>query len=232
MIFSILTFRSLNLFYYYGGANKLIFFATVFFFLQLCASFMMTLSYGYLQIKALNKFLVRTIQGHRRICIPNVIKKVSILYDSLCDLHDSISTFYMLTNLIFLMGFAAYHVIFFYSLYVYLKNPSIEQQVYLLAVAMWCFFHTPCMVWIMTFSSWIESEACKTAELTQLLANQDELLEETLRSSFIMTLQTNHRKPKIKCGLFDLNFKMLFTTIAGIFSFSIISIQFYDVAIV
>lgn len=227
----VVSFQALRIFQSGASANKLIFFTTALFFLQFCTSFMMLVSYGYCQIKSLNNFLTTVNENicKKKVYLPKVITQASKIYDNLCDLHDAISKYYLLNNLIFLMGFSYYLVVFSYSLYVYLENPTIGLRNYLLTVVLWCSYYAPCMAWMLTLSSWIENEGDKTDDLIQLLANKEKKLK-TLKSSSIMMLQSKHRRPKITCELFDLNWKILFVIISGVFSFSIISIQFYDVS--
>ena len=228
MISLVESFQYLQLFQTVTSVNKFIYFTAILCFVQLFASFMMVLCYAYYEVKVLNKFLVSTVEGSNKIRTPNIFRKVSIIYDKLCDLHDVISSFYLFSNLIFLMGLFYFNVFLFYSLYIYLRNPTVDLGYYFLTLLAWYFFYFPCVICI-AVSSLIEFEGCKTYHLIQILA-RTRGSKKSLRSCSIFELQTKHRTPKITCGLFHINWKMFFTLIVGVFSSFIITVQFYDVS--
>lgn len=224
----ITAFKDLNVVQYVRGKDKFIYFGVFFFLMPLNVSFMMVITCGYLQISSLNKFLEKNLKNSTRVSLPEVFKKSSIIYDKLCDLFDSISSFYALNNLVILTAFTYFYVFLSYDVYVYPKSPSNGLRDYMLSTFLWCIYNTPFVVWMMTFGSWIQSEGCKTVDLIQYLSFDDNRVIIS-KKCFILTLQLEHRRPKISCG-FDINWKTLFTLIVSVFSFSIIIIQFYDVS--
>lgn len=210
--------------------NKMFIYFSVFCHFEFCLSMMMFLSCGYYQLSALNDHLRKSLRSQIKFPVPDVIRKTRMMYDKLCDVFESISVFYLISNLVFLMGLTYFNICFYYSIYVFSKNPSYELGYFTLTTYCWCMYFTPCIIWITIFSSWIELEGKKTADLVQRLANKDKHLK-SLTSSNLMMLLTAHRKPRIFCGLYDFNWKGFFAMICSIFSLCIIVIQFYDVTI-
>lgn len=188
---------------------------------------MMVLLSTYYQISNLNKFLRKCLKHREIISVPDVFKKTLIIYNKICDLCDSISSFYLMANMSLFTGFALLNVFFLYTIFIYIRNPTNGLLLYLMTLILWCLFYIIAVIWTVIFSTWIHSESCKAADLIQQLVSKDNQLT-SLRSSLIMSLQVNHRSPTIKCT-FDINWKILYSVIGTIFSLSIIMIQFYDV---
>lgn len=223
-------FDSLHLTDSLSERNKIFFFLSVFFNLIICSTLMMILSCAHSQLHALNTYLSLNLQKYREVSVVQVIKTTSILYDNLCDVIETISFFYCLIILIFLWGFLYFYVFVFFSFYLYVQVPSDDLFTYSLGSTGWLLYYTPCVLWIVVFSSWIEQDACITADLIQQLVNQKHQSRElkSFKSLNILMQQISHRRPKISCGLFAINWNFFFTVIGGIFSFSIILIQFSD----
>lgn len=221
-------FKTLNLLDFVSGKNKLIFLATLYFFLPLSASSMMIVSCGYYQISALNRALQSCIKNQEDVPVSDVIRATSIMFNKLCDLCDSMSSFYSVNNLFSIFIVVYFYVYLFYSTYAYVHQPSQELFEFMLTSLLWCSYFTPCALWMTIFSSWIQSEGYKTANLVHQLASTTDGSPKNFNSSYIMTLQMHHRNPKISCELFDIDWKACFLLIGSIFSYSIIMIQFHD----
>lgn len=209
--------------------NQLIFFTSFLLNLQLWTTEFILVSAGLHQLLALNKFLEKCITNNETKEQIDVVKKASIMHDKLCDVFESLSAFYLISNLIFLSFTMFFYVFFIYSFYVYLKTPSDIMFHLSMSALLWTIFYFPFVFGIMACSSWVQTEGSKTADLIQQLANKDKKLK-CLKSSIVLTFQSAHRKPTITCGLFKLNWKTFAALIGSILSFSIISIQFYDVS--
>lgn len=207
--------------------SRIIYLGTNLVYVGFCVSIMMPLSCGFYQLAALNGLLETCIE--RRVENSKLfIKKVAMMYDKICDVFDAISAYFLLYNLIFLSAFYLYNVFFFYLLYVYLKSPTFNTGCLLFTSVTGFLYFAPCVLWMVTFSHWIQAESSKTADLVQKLTNLSVDLE-TLRVTQGLNLLVVHRRPRISFGLFDLNWKSFFDMLSAIFSFTIVAIQFYDV---
>lgn len=226
----IINFNALNISSKISSRNKFIYFSTIYLTMHICLSFMMALACGYYQLAALNCFLQKNIEKKILMASNEVILKASMMYDKICDAFEAISHYFLINNIVFFASFVFFNIFFHYSVYVDIQisnDPSIKYFVNTALV--WSMYFSPAVVWILTFSHWVQSEGCKTADLVNDLANQERNLK-TLRIAQRMTMMVAHRKPRITCGLFELNWKSYFAMVGSIFSFTIIIIQFYDVS--
>ena len=219
-------FESLDLKDSITTKNAFLFLSSVFTYMQFSLSFMTLLLCTYLQISSLNKFLSSNFRG---ISFCNIIKKSSIIYDKICDICENLSIFFLIHNIFFVAGFEIFTIFFFYSVFVYYRTPSSAGLIYVLAAFLWFSFCAPYLLWVATLSSWIELEACKTFSLIQLLKKQSRNVNIVKRSNNF-SLLFFHRKPKIVAGGIVLNWKGFFIILGTIFSFTVITIQFYDVS--
>lgn len=211
------------------NSDIVFFFGSVFFYLYFYTGLMMILCCCFYQYRALNSFLKSCLENPQRASIPRVIKKSAIMHDQMCDIYDAISAFYLLNNYVFLIGFSYFSIFFGYSIYISAQNPNYRLSCFMITSFLWIFYYAPCVIWTVTYAGWTRDESCKASDLIQKLANND-LSKKNFKISTALMLQMTHRRPKISCGLFDLNWKHFFFTLGEIFTFIIILIQFYDVA--
>lgn len=205
-----------------------LFLATVATFTENCLCFMMLQAMGYFQVSALNKSLKEKIKGTGKPLDVEIVRKTSIIFTKLCDAFEALSKFSTFSSISFVFASEIFTIFFIYSIWVHFRNPTPSSLIYELAAFLWACFYTPYILWMMLFSSWIESEAKKTADLIQELANQMKNLEAD-RRTYILTLLASHRKPKITAGMIDLNWKSFFKILGAVCTFSVITVQFYDV---
>lgn len=210
---------NLNKFYYYG---------TISFHTEYCATFMMMLSCAYFELIVFNKAIAIYAENSVYSSLTSTLKKLLVIHDKFCDVFESISKFYFINVLIVLLVFMYFCVASCYILFVFLMSPEMKTFFFLLVSVLWTLFYSPCVFWILTFSSWIESEGLKSAFYVSEIQRNARNINHSKISNIFM-LQIMHRRPKVSCGMFDLNWKFSFGLLCSIFSFSIILIQFYDV---
>lgn len=193
-----------------------------------CTTPMMLLAIAYLQLNALSRYICDYPKNQLKPL--EVVMKASIIYDKLCDIFDSMSSFYLINNVFFLAGFYFFNFFFYYALYLYIKNPIKELLEFFISSIVFNLFFSPCVIWLVTFSSWVEREGKRAADLVQQLAKTGRCPKITKRSNILMQ-QVIHRKPNISCAFFTVNWKFFFQMLGNIFASAIILIQFYDAKI-
>lgn len=208
--------------------SKFFFIATIIFHMYFGSSLMMLCNCGYQQLVTLNAILTKNLNDSDQQDLIDVIKKTAKMYDKLCDVFDEISTFYVFFILLVLLGFLHYNVFFVYALYILFNNLNPSILLFVIGTFLWVIYFAPCVIYLTLFSSLIESEAYRTADLVQMLVNRNMDLR-SLRKASIFSLHVSHRIPKLSCGMFEINWRTFFGIMGSIFSFSIILIQFYDV---
>lgn len=203
-------------------------FLTLLFYIFSGSSLLMMMACGYYQLQALNNFLLELSESSDDIFSRRKLKKISIMFDTLCDVFEEISSFFLLNIFFYLIGFVYFNTFCLYIGYILFLSPNYKLVFFLIITLMWVFYYLAPVIWIVTFSSLIDREGIRTADLIQQLSVKCQNLK-SLESSEIVMQMVTHRRPKISCGLFDLSWKFFFALLGSIFSFGIILIQFYDV---
>lgn len=229
-IFSILLslFVLLGIFDSYSNRDKVFFLSSVFSNMLFGSTLMMILSCACHQLEALNTLLGNFLQDEEILLKMRLLKKVPIIYDKLCDIFDNISKFYLLSMVGFLFGFTYFNIFFIYEVCLLFQVQSKELFYFLGSSVLWNLYYGPFVLFITISASLIEKEGIKTVDIVQKLIRAFGNSKDSKRL-IILHQQSLHRRPKVSCELFELNWSFFFTILAGIFSFSIILIQFYDV---
>lgn len=212
-----------------SGANRFFFLIAAFVFLHFCISFMMILTCCYWQLAALNVLIEKCYQKDFGMTEDKFVKKITQMYDKICDVIDAVSAYYLITVLIFICAFNMLNTFFFSLIYINFQNPSSETFYLFLTSVNIFLYYAPCILWTMMFAGWIQAEGKRTVSLVQKLANR-RMSVKVLKIHSAFSLLVAHRTPRISCGLFDLNWKTSFAMMGSIFSFTVIIIQFYDVS--
>lgn len=210
-----------------GIRNKILFFGSIFLYVSFFSSQVMILSCAYYQLHSLNFFLT-TLRINNTRSLHKVIYMTSIIYDMLSDVFDEISKFSLINILIFLLGFFYFNIIFYFTLFINFKTPSDELFYFSSAIFASLHYFAPGILWLITYSNWIEQECCKTSDKVAFLIGREKS-SKSFRVGRNLMQQLSHRKPKISCGLFDLNWQFFFAILSGIFTYFIILVQFHDV---
>lgn len=221
-------FQLIGFIYDVGGINDFYFSMTILFYLFCGISLMMTMACATFQLKALNSFLMKLFESSNDLPSVQVIRRTSIIYDKLCDVFEDISSFFLLDIFVYLLGFLYFSTMSFYGFFVYFQTPSYQLAYFQMLTVIWMLYYSPLVIWVVIFSGLVEKEGIRTADLIQQMSVRRNKLK-SLKSSEIMMQMVTHRRPKISCGLFDLNWKYFFVLLGSTFSFGIILIQFYDV---
>lgn len=233
-IFLIVSFGLIAIFAKIGLANaislrnKILYFTTVLTYVQLSSTFLMFESCVFCQLFCLNNILRKGIEDPTKKALLS-LKETTKIYNRICDIFDDMSEFYLPLCTIFLTGLFYYTIFFIYALYIYYENAGKSLAYFLATAILWIFYFSPTVGISMRTSSWVRTEAGKTIDYIQKLANHQSD-QKLLKDSYIMNLLAAHRTPRITIGLFELNWKSLFTVITLFYSFAIILIQFYDVS--
>lgn len=196
--------------------------------MQLSSTFLMFESCVFCQIFCLNNTLRNGIEDRTRKPLIS-LRDASKIYDRICDIFDDLSEFYLPLCIIFLVGLFYYMIFFIYGLYIYYEKASESLSYFLACAILWILYFSPTVIFSMRLSSWVRTEAGKTVDCIQKLANRQND-QKVVKDSYIVNLLAAHRKPRITIGLFELTWKSLFTVCTLIYSFAIILIQFYDVS--
>lgn len=208
--------------------DKIIFVATLFFAVQILASIMMMIFVGYYFLMNMNQIIIDRIENGEFQGINKLLKFTSSVYLKLLDVFETISQIFVLFIILFLMVVTAFIVYFFYTLFVFLSSPGLLMFYFLLTIMALAIFYVPFAVFINAASDAVQTRSSATCTLLQQLINKSGTAKD-LKTLSSFELLVAHRRPTVSCGMFDLNWKLVFSIIGSVFSYSIIVIQFSDI---
>lgn len=213
----------------FNARDRLVYFSSVFFNMIFATSLMMTLSCALHQLKSLNTFLDNSFRDKIKMTNNRWLKDLLIIHDKICDIFDGISKFFSLSMIGSALGFTYFNIFFVYEVCLIIQAPS-KELLYLVETSiLWLFYFTPCVLFVTICASSVKREGTRTIDLIQKFVN-DQMRSHELKTLIHLNQQAFHRRPRVSSGLFEPDWEFFFTMLAGIFSFSIILIQFYDVS--
>lgn len=197
--------------------------------LSFCIGYMLLLSAIYSRLIAVNECLKQQIllqhQSHRNNI--KVIKKITIIYEKLCDITDLYNVCFAFNIMIYFVQFTFFVIFNLFAIYQYLITPvsQYHELIFNFISFGWVLYYAWSAIWILIFSSWIKTQGNETGALFHKLMNVKNDIN--LMNTFnITTMQLNHRQLSISCGLFEVDWQYLFGFIGTVFSYLIIMIQF------
>ena len=158
-----------------------------------------------------------------------LLKENSKLYDSIVDAIEAVSSYFVLNSLIFNLCFVYFSTYFLFITFALFQDINLKMFYFFLTILLWFLLYFPFFLYIGFFSSFIQREASKVANIVNHLSlNENDPKIKRICDHFM--LQTTHRMPVfLTCGLFVMNWKFVFTVVGSISSYAIILIQFYDI---
>jgi hypothetical protein len=205
------------------------FFGSIFFYAFYIASFIIVIFVVYCQARGLNKALENfDFESVEEFEVKKLLKRARKVHDTLLDVIEAISLNYAINTLSFLFVFFFFGLFSSYTVFIFFHETSIGVFYLLLSVMIWFVFYLPFFIYVGILSTHIETAMNRTVSILEGLAASKRcgVVRKNLSS---LVLQSSHRRPVFSCGLLLVDHKSTFTILTGIFSFSIILIQFYDV---
>lgn len=193
---------------------------------------MMIVSLSYYIIESLNQLLERKIMMKDETSekeMRKILKNSCKIHDKLCELFETLSLLYTINTLTIFLSFLFASVFSVFGVYSYIKAPSVQRLILNVMFCIWNSLFLPYVFWTVTYSSWIERDGRQTVDLMRRLMFQEKYLD-SLGELDIFYRQVIHRTPFVSVMVDRINWNFFFTVLSGIFSFSIILIQFYDVS--
>lgn len=197
--------------------------------LSFCIGYMLLLSAIYSRLNAVNECLKQQMlmnhQSHQMNI--EIIKKVTIMYEKLCDITELYNVCFAFNIIINFVQFTFFVIFNLFATYHYLTSPDSQYQelIFNLISFGWVLYYAWSPIWILIFSSWIKTQGNETGALFHKLMNVKNDIK-LMNTFHITTMQLNHRQMNISCGLFEVDWQYLFGFIGTVFSYLIIMIQF------
>lgn len=157
------------------------------------------------------------------------LKGVASLVDKICDSLDCLKVCYTINTVIYLSHFAFYSIIATYGFISYFSKTnrsSLELTLSLMTLC-WHSYYAPFVIWMFLLASWIKKEGKMIEVFIQKLLHKtpSQKVKTHKRAEFIF-MQLHHRRPLISCGVFVIDWHLLFYFMGICFSYLVIVIQF------
>jgi hypothetical protein len=207
---------------------KLVFFGSLTFYFLFGFGYTLITTMINFQFKGLNQMLSKLHELEDESNIKEIMREVRRIHDTLYDTVDAISSYFVITCWTFLLKLFFFGIFASYTVFVYFNDPNPDTFHFSIAISNWFFLYVPFNIYTATISAAIENKAKDTIEI---LGHSRILKKSTkfIKSFECLVQQSMHRRPVLSFGLLEIDWKENFTVLNGIFSFSIILIQFYDV---
>lgn len=182
----------------------------------------------YLRIHAINLHLSELCNQTSDIEIIVELLIIRKLVDKLCDIIENVKMMFAINTVIYITHFAFLLIFSVFSTFSYfMRIDSTENDLIFNFISLsWIFYYSPIFIFAIVVPCWIKSEGKKTSILFQKILITQRRKDNIYGKVHLATLQLNHRRPLMSCGLFVIDWKLLMTIIGSIFSYLIILMQF------
>jgi hypothetical protein len=154
-----------------------------------------------------------------------LMKRVGKIHSKLSKTLHLINSCFALNLLNYFLQFIIFSIFFFFGLYHYLASAtkSIEEFVFIIIAGFYLLFYFFFSAWIITVSSWVQAEG---SQAKILVHSKSVKRAKDLKALNNFCVQLDHNEPVVTCGLFNVDWTLLFAFISAVFSYLIILIQF------
>lgn len=152
---------------------------------------------------------------------------VTILHAKITETTNLINICFSFNIITYLFQLVFFSIFISFGFYHYLisENSEFSQLLLNIVTLQWIVFYLLAILWVLVFSSKIKCQGNSTAILIhKMLIKKNS--PKILKIVQLSALQFYHQSPEISCGLFKIDWSLMLTMIAAVFSYLIILIQF------
>lgn len=194
-------------------------------------TYILTIYIVYFRISNINDWLKSfgDQENIKKEKLVECLRLVAILVDKICDTLESIKFCYTVNNLSYTVYVGFFSVLGVYAnvSYFFRTNPSSMELFFSLLTLIWNFYYIPFLLSIFLISNWIKKEGkLIDFHVRTLLTKCSSLDTNILKKTNLITMQMQHRRPIISCGVYVIDWYFMFTLIATGFSYLVIIVQF------
>lgn len=194
---------------------------------------LMIMSLSFYIIDALNQLLEVRIKSNDEPSedeMRQFMRNSCKIHDVICEMLESLSIIYTINSLTVYLGFMYGSVFWIFGIFAYFQAPSSHAILLIATMFVWNLQFIPYVFWSVTYSSWIERDGRRTVDLMRRFMYHEKYLD-CIRGLDTFYQQVIHRSPFVSVLIDRINWIFFFTILSGIFSYSIILIQFSDIAL-
>lgn len=187
-------------------------------YLSFTISHMLAIIAIYSRLKFLNTTFKANCSGNEEIIT------LSRVYLKICETMNIINKCYAINFLYYFFQVTYFGIFYLFGLWsLTIKTVDVTSAIPELAFNAisfaWFLYYFWFGAWMMIIGAWIETETIEIERYVNLYVGK-------CKRWNLMSLQMQHIRPIVSCGLFEINWRLLFLIIGSIFSDLIILIQF------
>lgn len=172
--------------------------------------------------------LIKKVEGEEDAQIfLRTIKESSISVDMICDALDSTKVIYALNTVIYIFHFGMFSVVSLYSFISILSRSINENEKFFTIMAVsWNIYYSPFIMWTFIYSNRIKKLGKQFLVQIQKCSMSYKINEKVQNQISTIFYQLSHRRPIVSCGIYIIDWALLFSFVSSIFSYLIIIVQF------
>ena len=191
--------------------------------------YMLVLLAVYVRLRLVNDYMMKHIAKDQTTVEDDcrAMNIVKILHGKITETTHIINICFSINIITYLFQLVFFTIFVSFGFYHYITSEDSEFSQFLMNVItlQWIIFYLLAILWVLVLSTKIKHQGKSTAFLFhQMLMKKTN--SKILKIVQLSTLQFYHQSPEISCGMFKIDWPLMLTMIAAVFSYLIILIQF------
>ena len=180
------------------------------------------------QVRNYLSFKLENLNNLKEENLLKAVKAVADVVDKVCDAVESIKFCHTVNLIDYILHYLIVAVLTVYgsSSSVFRQNSTKHDKVFSLLTLAWTLLYTPFVVSLFLISNMIKGITKSIENTIQSILNKRNLDLQIHKTTQILFLQLYHRRPMISCGLFVVDWYLLFYLLGIGYSYLVIIIQF------
>lgn len=185
----------------------------------------------YLRLSLISNFLNTVGKNQQNFSVEDILKKLKVcaeLVDKVCDTLESIKFCYTVNTVNYILHYSFYTIISLYSIvsYTFRTNATRSDLIYVLLNISWNIYFAPFFICLFLLSNCIKKLGKKIeSQIHKILSESRHELKVYKRANMIL-MQLSHERPLVSCGVFVIDWYLLFFFMDLCFSYLVIAVQF------
>jgi hypothetical protein len=189
--------------------------------------YLMTLFIIYFRLNILRKFSTSLLHCDGK----SLMKKLKVtgqIWDTICDALDVIKFCYTISTSYYIISFTFNFVLSIYSIvsFFFYENSTHVDMIYMFLAILWTSMFMPTVVFMFMVAKEIRKQGKAIESQMHHLIIANFKIKKVLKEIELVLGQFDHRKPKITCGVFEIDWKFLFFLLGTSYSYLLIIVQF------
>ena len=185
----------------------------------------------YFRLNQVKKFLSFEFGNQNNFSEENLLKalrSVADVVDKLCDAVESIKFCHTINFVDYILHYLMLAILSIYggSSYFFRQNSTKHDQIFSLLALTWTALYTPFIIFLFLISNMIKGITKSIENTIQSILNKTNLDLKTRKTAQLLFLQLHHRRPLISCGIFVVDWYLLFHLLGIGCSYLVIITQF------